>query len=137
MCEAYYVKQIYINRQRLDSIEREIYKKKKDLEDLYEFLNKHNEFVTQLKENIQSRKNRVNNVSIVESKVRVYFQLKEVLNDILAGRENQNIMNKKEEESRYINKVIKDVENEIRNLEIKRNNISNNISDLNYKLRKG
>lgn len=136
MDESYYLRRININRQRLESIERKIYMKKKDLEDLYEFLKKHNEFISKLNEDFQRRKNRVNHVNIVESEVRVYSQLKEVMNNILTGKENQTIMHKKEEESRYIKKVIKDVEYEIHDLEIQRNSISNNISDLNYKLRK-
>ncbi len=135
MKESHYLKQISVNRQRLDSIEREIYEKKKDLGDLYEFLKKHNEFTEQLGESIQTKRNRVNNANIVESKVRVYAQLKNAMNDLLAGTESQNVFRKKEEESNHIKKVIRGLENEIANLEAKRNDISNNISSLNYKLR--
>ncbi|HLR34689.1 MAG TPA: hypothetical protein VK071_05080 [Tissierellales bacterium] len=135
MKESHYLKQISVNRQRLDNIEREIHEKKKDLGDLYEFLKKHNEFTEQLGESIQTKRNRVNNANIVESKVRVYAQLKNAMNDLLAGTESQNVFRKKEEESNHIKKVIRDLENEIANLEAKRNDISNNISSLNYKLR--
>ncbi len=135
MEESYYLKQIYIKRELLENIEKEIYIKKKDLEDLQDFLKKHNEFTEQLGESIQTKRNRVNNANIVESKVRVYAQLKNAMNDLLDGTESQNVFRKKEEESNHIKKVIRDLENEIANLEAKRNDISNNISSLNYKLR--
>lgn len=134
--EIYYSNKIYQTNQEIENIQSDIYSLQKDLENLLEFQTNHNHSTNKLYESINQRKYKYINFPISSKETKFFSQYKEYMISNLNGNEIQKIFSQKENEKNIISLKIREVEENINNLIHRKYLLEQELSNLNYLLKK-
>lgn len=136
MNEQYYIRQINNMNKQIDDLENNLKQLNQDLNNLYDFQTQHTQTLNRLVEHFDERRNRCLHTNLNKKEVQFFSQYQEYMTSILNGSQNQKILHEKEKEKNLIISKIRDVENEIEETKNEIYRLEQELSHLNYLLRK-
>lgn len=115
-------------RARIASIDREISKKERQLEDLYLFQEQHSATISTITEHFSKRKNKVTASPLDSSKVKIFSAYRDKVDEFM--QDVPKYVGKREEEQREIISAAQRTEQEIAELKQERASCEDRIRDL-------